>query len=181
MRQSAPTRTGSAKTGPKTPCHPGSCSRGSDRVRRGSDAADLDKGVIFDTAEPGQLAGAPRRIVDFEHDRRDQLGPLRDQRIIGGELVFYLSFAAFLDVQHLLHLLPHRVEILEIECRERADLDPPTFLDLGDLGAALPAHLGVFVERQDIGAGQPAPCRLRRAHGVLAGGSALAPVPGAIP
>ena len=63
--------------------------------------------------------------------------PLRDQRVVGGELVVDLRVAALLDVQHLLHLLPHRVEILEIEGRERADLDPPALLDLGNLGAPL--------------------------------------------
>ena len=68
--------------------------------------------------------GAPRRIVDLEHDRGDQLGALRDQRVVGRQLVGDLRLAALLDVQHLLDLLPHRLVILEIECRERADLDP---------------------------------------------------------
>src|SRR5215469_3477513 len=35
--------------------------------------SDVDKGVIFDSAEASQPRGAPVRIVKLEHDRRAQL------------------------------------------------------------------------------------------------------------
>ena len=69
------------------------------------------------------IGRAATRVVDLEHDRRDELAALRDQRVIGRQLVCDLRLAALLDVQHLLDLLPHRLEILEIEGGERADLD----------------------------------------------------------
>jgi len=43
--------------------------------------------------------------------------------IIGRQLVFDLSVAAFLDAEHFLNLVPHRIVVLEIECRERTDLE----------------------------------------------------------
>src|ERR1051326_5684224 len=123
---------------------------------------------MFDPAEPRQGRRAAARIVDLEHDGRDKLATLRNERVIGCRLIGDLRFAALLDVEHLLYLLPHRREIFEIEGRERADLDAPLLFQLGGLAAALAAHLGVFVERQDVGAGQrPARGGLRQVHAVL--------------
>ena len=50
-------------------------------------AADTDEGLVLDAAQHGQHAGAADRIVDLEHHRGDQLAALRDQRIVGRELV----------------------------------------------------------------------------------------------
>src|SRR3546814_15285533 len=56
-----------------------------------------------------------RRILDLKHHGGHQLGALRDQGIIGGQLVGNLFSAAAFGQQHLLHLEQHGVEILEIE------------------------------------------------------------------
>ena len=120
-------------------------------------AADLHEDRFLDPAQGQQHRVAALFILDFQHHGGDQFLALRDQRIVGGQLVRDLRLAARLDVQHLLNLLPHRREILEIEGREWADLDAPLPLQLADLAAPLAPDLDVFVERQDVGAGQLAP------------------------
>ena len=79
---------------------------------------------------------------------------LRDQWIIGGQFVLDLRLAALLDMQHLVHLVPHRFVILEVEGRKGADLDAPAALDLSDPFALLAAHRGVFGRRHNVPAGQ---------------------------
>ena len=126
---------------------------GSPRIRS---PADLEKNVVLDPAQARQHRGPARRVVDLEHDRGDQLLSLRDQRIVGGQLVLDLRIAALLDMQHLLHLVPHRLVILEVEGREGPDLQPTAPFDLGDPLALIAADRGVFGERQNILTGQPA-------------------------
>ena len=46
-------------------------------------------------------------IVDLEHDGGDQLAAVGDQRVVGAQLIRDLRLAALLDVEHLLHLMPH--------------------------------------------------------------------------
>src|SRR5947208_15938722 len=69
-------------------------------------ATDLDERAILDAAEPGQAGRPAARVVDLEHDGRDQLVSLRNERVIGRQLIRDLSLAALFDVQHLLNLLP---------------------------------------------------------------------------
>src|SRR5947207_12206045 len=139
-------------------------------------AGNIDKRAILDAAEPRQNRGAATRIVDLEHDGRDEFTALRDERVVGRQLVRDLRLAALFDVEHLLHLLPHRRKILEVEGRDRPDLDAPLLFQFGDLAAALTAHLDVFVERQDVGAGQlPALRALAGVHAVLVTGWARSP------
>jgi hypothetical protein len=98
----------------------------------------------------------PRRFIDLEHDCRDQLAPLGNQRVVCRELILQLSVAALLDVQHLLDLLPYRVVVLEMKDGEETDLDPPLPFDLGDPAALISPHGRIFRDRQDVLAGQPA-------------------------
>src|SRR2546426_338102 len=86
-------------------------------------------------------------------------GDLRARLLERGELLV----TALLDVQHLLNLLPHRREILEIEGRERADLNPAPPLQFGGFLTAPGADLDVLLERQDVGPGQLASGAGRRA------------------
>src|SRR5260370_112204 len=86
-------------------------------------AADDQYHVILDAAESFERGLAARLLVDLEHYRGDQLAALRDQRVVGAQLVFDLRLAALFDVKHLVDLMPHRRIILEIEGGERADLD----------------------------------------------------------
>src|SRR5438045_9457363 len=100
-------------------------------------AGGFDKGAILDAAEPGEGRGAESRVVDLEHHRRDKLATLRNQRVVGLEFIRDLRIATLLAVEHLLDLLPHRREILEIEGRERTDFDPPPAFQLGYPAAPL--------------------------------------------
>src|SRR5260370_27994797 len=136
-------------------------------------ARDLNEGAVLDPAETRQGGFAALRVVDLEHHRGDQFAALRDQRIVGRQLIGDLRFSALLDVQHLLALLPHRVEILEIEGGERAYFDSAVLFDFTDLAPALAPYVDVLVERQDVGARQLAPVpRLRRIHALLVTGAA---------
>ena len=116
-------------------------------------AADGEEHVVLDLAEPGQRAVALRRVFDLEHHRGDQLVAFGDQRVVGVELVLDLRLAAALDVQHLLHLQPHRVEALEIEGAIGPDIDAARALRLADAAAMLAALGGILLGRQDVGAG----------------------------
>src|SRR5215831_10275633 len=126
------------------------------RIGFASDAfpGDIEKDVVFDPAQPHQHRIAAPRVVDLEHHRRNQVAALRDERIVCGELVFELCIPALLDVQHLLHLIPHSIVVLEIECRKGADFEPALLLDLGDPFALRTSNVGIFGERQDIVARQ---------------------------
>lgn len=126
------------------------------RVRFAADAepSGFDERAVFDAAELHQSPGAALRVVDFEHHRRVELAALRDQRVVGRQLVGDLVVAAFLDIEHLVDMAPHRREILEIECRERPDLEAAALFQLGDLAPALAADLEVFLELQQR-AGEP--------------------------
>ena len=111
---------------------------------------DIDTGVVFDPTDAQQLGAALHRIVDLEHHRGDQIGPLRHQRAVGFELLLELSVAALLDIEHLLDLMPHRFEILEKDDRVRADFDlAPTF-QLAGLAAPLAPHRLILGRRQEI-------------------------------
>jgi len=101
---------------------------------------------------PGEIQAmrASGRVVDLEHDRGDQLLSLRDQWIVCGKLVRDLRLAALLDMQHLLHLVPHRLVILEVEGRKRADLQPTAPFDLGNPLASIASDRGVFGRGQNI-------------------------------
>ena len=155
------------------------------RVRLAADAepGGFDERAVFDAAELHQSPGAALRVIDFEHHRRVELAALRDQRVVGRQFVDDLFVAAFLDIEHLVDLAPHRREILEIECRERPDLEAAALFQLGDLAPALAADPGVFVERQDVGAADLAPgAGLRLDHGVLGSArTALLASPWAMP
>ncbi len=61
-----------------------------------------------------------------------------------------LGLAALLDMQHLLHLVPHRLVILEVKDRKGADLEPALPFDLGDPPALIPPHGRIFGGRQDV-------------------------------
>src|SRR5215472_7283482 len=126
------------------------------RVRLAADPlpGDIEKDVVFDPAKAPQHRIAAPRVVDLEHDRRNQLAIPRNERIVCVELVFELRLPAFLDVQHLLRLMPNRVEILEIKRRKRADFEPALSFDLGNPSALCASNIGVFGERQDIVARQ---------------------------
>src|SRR5215831_12287714 len=126
------------------------------RVRLAADPlpGDIEKDVVFDPAQARQYRIAAPRIIDLEHDRRNQVAALRDKRIVCVELVFDLRISAFLDVQHLLHLVLHRVVILEIERRKRADFEPALPFDLGNPFALRTSNIGVLGERQDVPARQ---------------------------
>ena len=54
--------------------------------RGASVALYLDEGTVFDAAKPRERTGAPLRVVDLEHHRRDQFAALRDQRVVGRQL-----------------------------------------------------------------------------------------------
>jgi len=105
---------------------------------------------------PSRSSAVLRRasLVDLEHHRGDQLAALRDERIVGAQLVLDLLLAALFDVEHLMDLMPHRRIILEIEGGERADLDTARPLHLGHALAPLGTLLDVVGERHDVGAGQ---------------------------
>src|SRR6516164_9635938 len=111
---------------------------------------DIDVGVVFDPAEAHQLRATAHRIVDLEHYRGDQFGPLRDQRTVGFELLFELSVAALLDIEHLLDLMPHRLEILQMYDRDRADFNLALTLHLTEPSAPLAPHRLVLGRRQKI-------------------------------
>jgi len=117
--------------------------------------------LVLDAAQPVQQLVALHRILDLEHHRRDQFAALGDERVVGGELVHDLRLAAALDRQHLVHLVPHGVEILEIECRMRADLDAAVLLERADALAVIAPFALVAIHRQDVGAGQVAEFRHR--------------------
>ena len=53
-------------------------------------------------------------------------------------------------MEHFLHLVPHRVVILEIEGRKGANLDPAAPFDLGDPFALLASDCGVIGRGQKI-------------------------------
>ena len=80
--------------------------------------------------------------------------PCGIKRIVGRQFVLDLRLAALLDMQHLLHLVPHRLVILEVEGREGADLEPAAPFDLGDPLALIASDRGVFGGRQNVLAGQ---------------------------
>jgi hypothetical protein len=61
-----------------------------------------------------------------------------------------------LDVQHLLHLVPHRLVILEVKGGKGAYLDPAATLDFGDPFALILSYRGIIGERQEILARQAA-------------------------
>ena len=95
----------------------------------------------------------PVRVLDFEHHRGGQLVALRDHRVIGRKLVRELRLAALLDAQHLLHLQPHRVVVLEIERGVGAYGNAPVGFDLADGAALFVADALVGFERKNIGGG----------------------------
>jgi len=104
---------------------------------------------VLDAAQVGEHTGAAQRIVDLEHHGRHQLSTLRDQRIVGGELVGQLPGAALLDEEHLVHLVQHGVVGLEVEGGERPDLEPAVLLQLGHALAPLGALAGILRQRND--------------------------------
>src|SRR5262249_55852708 len=57
-------------------------------------AGDPDKGAVLDAAEPRQRGFAALRIVDLEHDGGAEFAALRDQRVVGCQLVLDLLLAA---------------------------------------------------------------------------------------
>src|SRR5215813_10688267 len=90
--------------------------------------ADPNEGRLLDAAEARQEGPAALWIVDLEEDGGNQFAALGDKRVVGAELVGDLGLAAFLDVQHLLHLQPHAVVVLEMKRRHRSDLEPAILL-----------------------------------------------------
>ena len=92
-------------------------------------AVDLDEHALLDPAQPTQDVQTADRLVDLEHHGGDKLVALRHQRVIGAQLVRDLLLSALLDVEHLVDLVEHRIEALEIERREWTDLDPAVALD----------------------------------------------------
>jgi hypothetical protein len=103
------------------------------------DPADCMQG---DCSAPG--------VIDLEHHRRDEFVTIGDQRVIGIQLALDLLFAAFFDKQHLMHLMPHRVEILEIESRVGADFDAAQALDRRYVLSLLPPDPAVLGNGQDV-------------------------------
>ena len=114
---------------------------------------DLQEEAVLDAAQAGQRGLAADRILDLEHHRGDQLGALRDQRIVGRQLVGDLRRPAALGQQHLLDLEEHGVEALEIDRAVRPQLHPAQALDRQQRRAALLAHLGELGVGQQVGAG----------------------------
>jgi hypothetical protein len=57
-------------------------------------------------------------------------------------------------MEHLLYLTPHRIVVLKVEGRRRADFEPPLPLYFGNPPTLLSPNSGVFAVRQDIFAGQ---------------------------
>ena len=86
----------------------------------------------------------------------DQLRALRNKRIIGRQFLLDLRLTALLDMQHLLHLVPHCLEILEVESREGPDLQPTTPFNLGDALALIASGRSVVSGGHNILPGQPA-------------------------
>ena len=112
--------------------------------------------AVLDPSQAVELALPARRVVDFQHHRRDQGVALRNQRIVGLELARDLLLAAALNMEHLVDLHPHGLEALEMEGGERADGEPALALQCRDRGAAFIADLGVVRHVHDIGAGERA-------------------------
>src|SRR5437763_8792021 len=86
-------------------------------------AGDAEQHVVLDAAEALERGLAAGLVVDLDHDGGDQLVAPGDERVIRPELVRDLLLPAFLDVEHLVDLMPHRRIALEIERREGSDLD----------------------------------------------------------
>src|SRR5579864_3302029 len=126
------------------------------RQARAAARSHLKEEAVLDPAELGQDAGAADRIVDLEQDRRHQLVALRDERVVGGELVGDLRLAALLGQQHLLHLEQHRFEALEQHGAPGAEMDATQRLDRHQLGAAGLALGAVLFVGDQVGAGDAA-------------------------
>ena len=129
------------------------------------DAVDLlvahpDKRLVFDAAQHAERARPAHRIVDLEHHRCDQLGALRDQRIVGRQFVGQLRVAALLDEQHLLHLVQHRLVAFEVEGCEGTHFETAVLLERGHARASLRTLGGIFGQRQERGRLDLARCHL---------------------
>ena len=116
-------------------------------------ARELQETGLLDPAELGEDLLAQHRIVDLEHQGGDQFPAIRNQRIIGLQLVQDLRGAALLDEQHLVDLQPHGVVALEIECGMGTQGHPAVLLDLDQGLTLVRTDLGVGVHVHDIGCG----------------------------
>ena len=127
-----------------------------DRLCRDGGTADLEPDGVLDPGQSIELALPARGVVDLQHERRDQRIAAWDQRIVGLELTRDLLLAAALDVEHLVHLHPHGLVALEMECREGADGEPAVALQRRDGGALRRPDLGIVRHVHDVGAGERA-------------------------
>jgi SH3-like domain-containing protein len=112
--------------------------------------AHANESGVLDAAETGEEGLSPGGVVDLEEDRGHQLAAVGNERVVGAEFIADLRFAALFDVQHLLHLQPHAVIVLEMEGRDRSDLKPSVLLPGDHRLPTYGPHLGVFGGRHEV-------------------------------
>ena len=111
-----------------------------------------DPALLYNQGRALEAMGEyPDALEKLERFDREASPALRSKVPGLHELIGDLRFAAFFDVQHLLHLLEHGLEALEVESRARADLDAPVLFPAHDLSSHRGALLRVFSRSQDIG------------------------------
>ncbi len=119
--------------------------------RNPGEIGDLSPDMLLDTEQLGQLHATLGLVRILHHERRLPVGTVRNQWIVGVQLVLdACRLENPFDTQHFLDLVLHGQRIFEVQRGVRTDRQLAVLLVRHDTRTEIGPHLGVLFQTEQI-------------------------------